>query len=97
MDDDGGLIGVPRQIALMVGLGGIEALERRDLGDDGAPEGVGPLQWVDVGLGDALLLVVGVEHGRAVLGAGVRPLAVELGGIVRDREDHLPRALITPP
>ena len=49
--------------------------------------GVGGVELRDVGFGDALLVVVGVEDGGAVGGAGVRALAVERGGVVDGEED----------
>src|ERR1700691_4714447 len=43
----------------------------------------------DIGFGDAGLLGAGREDGRAVLRPSVRPLAVELGGVVHDRKEDL--------
>ena len=41
------------------------------------------LQLRDIGAGDPLLLVVGIEDGGPILRAEIRPLAVEFGRIVR--------------
>ena len=72
---------------LVVRLGVIEAFERRDLGDDFSGEDVGGIELGDVGLCDAALLVAGIEDRRAVGGADVGALAVELSGIVGDGEE----------
>ena len=72
---------------LVIGLGEVEALEGFDGGDDGAGEGLGVVELLDVGLGDAFLVVVFVEDGAAVLGAAVGALAVEGGGVVAGEED----------
>ena len=49
----------------------------------------GPVELIDVRLGDALLLGVGVEDRRAVLPPDVRALAVQGGWVVRHREEQL--------
>ena len=71
----------------MVVLGAVEGFERDDLRDDAVLPGVGGIELRDVGLGDALLIIVGVEDGGTVGGAGVRALAVERGGVVDGEED----------
>ena len=53
----------------MVVFRAVEAFQRRDLGDDGLGENLGGIELLNVGGGDALLLVVGVEDGRAIRGA----------------------------
>ena len=50
MDDDVGIGGILHQKVLMVVLGGVEALERRDLGDDRRIEQAGFIELGDVGL-----------------------------------------------
>ena len=71
----------------MVVLAAVEGFEWDDLGDDAVLPGVGGVELRDVGFGDALLVVVGVEDGGAVGGADVRALAVEGGGVVDGEED----------
>ncbi len=68
----------------MVALRGVELVQRSHLGHDRVAENVSFVDLLDVGLGNALLLLVDVEDGAAVLGAGVGTLAVERGGVVGD-------------
>ena len=70
----------------MVALGGIEGLEGLDFRDDGPGVDLCSIELCDVSLGDALLFGNGVEDRGAVLGAGVRTLAIPLRGIVRDEK-----------
>ena len=86
-DLDVGVVGILEGVVLVVVLGAVEGFERDDLRDDAVLPGVGGVELRDVGLGDALLVVVGVEDGGAVGGAGVRALAVERGGVVDGEED----------
>ena len=88
-EQDVGLPGIPRRVVLVVGLGLVEGLQGRDLGDDRRVVGAGLVELPDVGLGHPLLLLVRVEDGRAVLGPLVRALAVELGGVVGHGEEDL--------
>ena len=74
-------------VVLVVFFSAVEGYERDDLRDDGLVEDVGGVELVDVVLGDVALLVVGVEDGRAVAGADVCALAVELRGVVDDGEE----------
>jgi len=77
------------EVVLVVALGGIEALERDDFGDDGLRIDFGRVELRDVGLSDLLLLIVGIEDRGAVLRAVVGALVVEFSGIVADgEEDH---------
>src|SRR5258705_6368929 len=84
-----GLVRVQRQVILMIGLRRIERFQRPDLGHDRLPEDLGGIELRDIGLRNLLLLVTGGEDRRAILCAGVRSLAVELGRIVRDRKEDL--------
>ena len=77
------------QIVLMVGLRIVEPLQRHDLGDDGAPEHARCLELGDVAVGHALLVGVGIEDGRTVLRAGIRPLPVQFRRVMRDGKEHL--------
>ena len=86
-DHDVGVVGILEGVVLVVVLGAVEGFERDDLGDDAVLPGVGGVELRDVGVGDALLIVVGVEDGGAVGGAGVRTLAIECGGVVDGEED----------
>ena len=81
--DDGaavGSAGIAREVILVVLLGGVEALQRYDLGDDGPPEP--RLRRVARCLGAALLGVVVGQDDGPVLRADVVTLAVARGGIV---------------
>src|ERR1700719_2654359 len=89
IDDDVRIQGIPGRIVLVISLGLIEGLQRDDLGDDWTVEDMGLVQLVDVGLGHALLLVIGVKDRRAVLPARVRTLPIQLRRVVSDREKDL--------
>jgi hypothetical protein len=89
VDPDVGMGGVPGQEVLVVALSRIEGLAALDLRDDGAVEDMRLVELRDVGLRDLGLLRARGEDGRAVLGAGIGALTVELSGIVRDREEDL--------
>src|SRR5216683_6866250 len=87
--DDVGLVGVGLQVVLVIVLGAKEGFEGHDLGDNFPGIDLGGIELLDVGAGDALLFLIGIENGRAILRAVVRPLAIELRGVVRDGEkDH---------
>ena len=73
----------------MIPLGFVERLQRLERGDDRGVERVRAVQLGDVRLGHAALLRRAVEDGRPILPAHVVTLPVQLGGIVRDREEHL--------
>jgi hypothetical protein len=70
----------------MVVLGGEEFLVRLDLGDDRRIVDPHSVELGNVGLGDPRLLGAGREDRRAIVGAAVGALAVELGRIVGDRD-----------
>src|SRR5258706_14753000 len=86
--DDVRIIGIVLEEILMVALGGIESLEGLDFRDDGPGVDLRGVELRDIGLSYALLLCTGVENRGAVLGAGVRTLAIPLRGIVRDGEKN---------
>src|SRR6266853_1006540 len=95
--DDIGIVGIVLQIILMVALSGIEGLERLDFRDDGTGVDFCSIELRDVSLRDAFLFLARVEDGGAVLRAGVRALAIPLGGIVRDgKENHQELAVSEP-
>src|SRR5215467_3619197 len=82
VENDIGLVGMESSIVLMIGLGGIEALQMYDLRDDAMRKDLGLINLRNVRIGDAFLLIVGIEDGGAILCAFVRTLAIELGGVV---------------
>ena len=83
VDDDIRLVRVAHEIILVVSLGLVERLQLRYLGDNGACKRARRLKLGDVGFGHALLLVVGKEHGRAVLRARIRTLPIQFGRVIR--------------
>src|ERR1035437_9221457 len=87
VDNDVWVVRIPRQEILMVALSRIKRATRLDCGDDCLPEHVCLVELVDVGLGDVGLLGICREDRRAILGAVIRALVIELGGIVNRKED----------
>ena len=81
-------VGVVLQVVLVLGLGLPERPGRRHLGDDLARPQPGGVHVRDRVLGDALLLVAGVEDRRAVAGPDVVALPVA-GARVVDLEEEL--------
>ena len=77
-----------RRIVLVIILRRIERLQRHHLGHDRLGKHFGFVELRDVRFRDLLLLVVAVENHRAILRAIVRPLPVQLRGIVGHREKH---------
>src|SRR5712692_10129199 len=67
VEDDVRLVGVAREIVLVILFRGIEVLERRHLGDDGTGEGVGLVHLIDIGLCGLFLVFVPVEDRRTIL------------------------------
>src|SRR5579863_3537130 len=59
---DVGLMGMQGGVVLMIGLGRIERLQRHNPGHDRAGEYTRFVELRDVGLGDALLLIVALEN-----------------------------------
>ncbi len=87
--DDVGVGRVQRQEILVILLGRVEAGIVGDLGDDRLFEDMRLVELGDIGFGDLALFRVGDEKCRAVLGAFVRSLEIELRRVVRDREEDL--------
>src|SRR5437660_5023400 len=75
-------------IILVIGLGRIEAFERNNLRYDRAGKYLRLIELRDVGLRDALLFIVRIKDRRSVLSAFIGALTVQLGRIVRNREEH---------
>src|SRR6266404_4520105 len=86
--DDVWIIRIIFQIVLVVALGFIKCLERLNLCDDLPRVNFRGVQLRYVSLSDTLLIFVREEDRGAVLGAGVRALAIPLRGIMRDREKN---------
>lgn len=95
VDHDVRLVGMLGEVVLVVVLGGIELLDRHELRDDGIGVDARGGELADVALRELLLILAGVEDRRAVLGSVVRPLAVELGGVVRHAEEHFQQFQVT--
>src|SRR5262245_4035069 len=89
VDDDIRVRRMPEQEILMVGLGGVEGAQCVHPSDDGPGERLTLLELGDVGLRDPPLRFVGVEDAGSILAANIGSLAVELCGIVHDREVDL--------
>ena len=68
----------------MIFLGRVEVSAGLDLGRDRCIENMRLVELGDVGLGNARLLRIGREDGRAILRPDIRPLVVELGWIMGD-------------
>ena len=94
MHHDIGLAQIQCQKVLVVILGRIELLQRDNLGDDRFGKSLRIGKLTDEFFRGLLLLLIGVKDRRAVLAAGIRALAVELGGIVRHTEKYLQQLLI---
>lgn len=82
------------QVILVMLLGWIKLLQRHKLRDYGSGESVRSGKLQDYILRDFLLLCIGEENSRTVLVAGIRPLAVDLGWIVRHAEKYLKQLLV---
>ena len=76
------------EIVLVIVLGVVKIRCVDKLGRDGVLEKFRGVELRDIGGGDFLLLVRGVEDGRAILCADVRSLAIVLCWIVRDTEEN---------
>ena len=79
------IVGVEVRVVLVILLGGVEALERGDLGDDAAGKDVGGVELGDVLFADLLLLVIGIKDGRAVRRADIGPWRLSWWGRGRPR------------
>src|SRR3954471_4260714 len=88
IENDVRLVRVQGCVILVIRLGWIERPQRGYLGGERGGKYFLLSQLRDIVLGYALLLVVGIEDRRAVLRSLVRTLAVQLRGIVRNREKH---------
>ncbi len=74
---------------LVIVLCRIKSLERLNFGDDGAGINLGGVELRHIRLSDALLLIVRIENGGAILRTGIRALAIPLRGVVRNgKENH---------
>jgi len=73
VDRDIRLIGVKRGVILMVVFRGIEPFVPADFRDNRPRKHFGAIELIDVGLGDALLLIAVVENGGAILRPAVGP------------------------
>ena len=76
-------------VVLVIHLSGIEFFQRDQLRHNWAREQFCLLQLSDISLDDVFLLLIRVENHRAILRARVRPLAIELCGIMADPEKYL--------
>ena len=88
------LAGVPDRVVLMIGLGAVEAFQRRQQGDDRAAEHARGFQLRDVGRRDLALRLALEKDRRPVLAATVIALAIELGRIVSDCEQHFQQLVL---
>jgi len=93
-DLDVGVVRILDGVVLVVVLAGVEGVQGDDLGDDGAWEDMCGIELANVGCGDFLLLIVGIENCRTIAGANVSALAVELRRIMHDgKEDAQQRSV----
>ena len=76
-----------REEVLVVALGGVEILERNNLGHNRSRENFGFVELIDSGPRGLPLVLVGIKDRRTILASPVRTLAVQLGGIVRHGEE----------
>src|SRR6266404_9148233 len=84
VDGDVRLVWMKLRVILVIVLCGIERLQRHYLRHNGLRKSLGAVELINIGLRNALLLVIGIEDYRAVLSAVVRPLPVQFRGIMRD-------------
>src|SRR5262249_38604558 len=87
--------GMTRGIVLVIGLGGIENIQRNYFGDNSLAENLRLVQLIDVGLCDVLLLGTRVEDCGSILRALVRTLTVQLGRVRRDGKKDLQQLSVT--
>jgi hypothetical protein len=86
---------VLRSVVLVIALGVEEFGERHDLRRDRRGEDLRVVELTDVARGDVALRVVGVKNRRTILAAAVVALAIDLGRIVGDGEEHLEQLTVT--
>jgi hypothetical protein len=94
VDDYIGIGRVPREKVLVIALSREEGSARLYDGDDRGVECMRIVELGDVGLRNSSLLSRCREDRRTILGTGVRPLPVEFGRIMGDREIDLQEAAI---
>src|SRR5262249_59268051 len=82
------LVGMMLPVVLVMSLGRIKRAQRHHLRHDRLSEDFGAVELVDIGLGDAALVVVGVKNRGAILPAFVPPLPVQLRWIMRALEKY---------
>ena len=80
-------VGVPQQIILVLGFSFPEVAGRGDLGHDFSRPQPGRVDIGDRVLGNATLLVTGVEDRRPVARPDIVPLAIARGRIVNLKEE----------
>src|ERR1700690_2641718 len=85
---DVGVVGMKGGVILMIGLGVIELAQRNHLSHDRAGKQFRLFQLRYISLGNVFLLISGIENYRTILGAGIRPLTIELCGVERHGEKH---------
>ena len=68
------------QVVLVIILGAEKGFEGHDLGDNFPGINPGRIKLRDVGGGNALLFLSGIENGGAILRTVIRALAIELRG-----------------
>src|SRR5580658_2952198 len=88
------VVRVKRSVVLVIGLGCVEGVQRNDLRHDRSTKRSCLFKLGDVGLRDVLLFVIGVENHRAILAAGIRPLAIELRGVVSHGEEYFEKLTV---
>src|SRR5450755_1570934 len=77
------------QIILVIVLRRIKSSERLYASSYWPRKRVRLFQLADIGLCNTLLALIGVENCRTILRADIRPLTVNLGGIVHHRKCDL--------
>src|SRR5215467_5045284 len=81
------IVGILERVVLVIIFSAIKTLERDNLRHDPRREDLGRVQLSNIGLSDALLIRAAKENHRAIRSTNVRPLAVELSGIMGDGEE----------
>ncbi len=81
------VIGMVRGVILMIGFRRVESFQGNDLGDNRPRESFGFFELRHVGLGNSFLLIVAIENHGTVLAAFIWTLAIQLRGVMRNREE----------
>ena len=89
IDNDVRVIRMMDGVVLMVSLGLVKGFEGDDLGDNGPLKDFRLIELSDVSARDALLIFVSEKDGGAILRPRVRPLPIQLCGIMGDGKKHL--------